>query len=76
MILFYLFQIKPTFTQEALWFDIFTWKCNLPSFFPYPIKSLLWEMGPQVHKKVFNIYSLLHLTFLGITYYVITSLVI
>lgn len=34
----------------------------LPSF-PFHIKSLLWEMGPQVHQKVFNIYSLLHFTF-------------
>lgn len=32
-------------------------------FFPFHVKSLLWEMGPQVHQKVFNIYSLLHLSF-------------
>lgn len=61
--IFYLFLIKPTFSQAALWFDIFTQKCNLPSSFPYHIYALLWETGPPVHQKVFNIYSLIHLTF-------------
>lgn len=85
MILFYLFHTKPTFTQEALWFDIFHLKVQSSllffffSSFHITLRHCYGNWGPQVHRKVFNIYSRIHLTFFfffWVSYYFIISLII
>lgn len=47
--------------RAALWFFFF-FNLKVQSCFLF-FHIALWEMGPQVHQKVFNIYSLICLTF-------------
>lgn len=61
MILFYLFQIKPTFTREALWSDIIHLKVQSSFLFSIPHFGIVMGNGTTKSIRKYLISILLYL---------------